>query len=104
MPTVFGADLASLSPFAFGRVVERLLWHLGFEGVSNVDGSGDGGADLVGVLDGERWVFQVKSKSAGVVDESAVEELLRGMQKYGASRGAVVTNRSFSQRVVRRSK
>ena len=101
---VFGADLASLSPFAFGRVVERLLLHLGFDGVSNVDGTGDGGADLVGVLDGERWAFQVKSKSSGVVDESAVEELLRGMQKYGASRGAVVTNRSFSKRVARRIK
>lgn len=94
---IFGRELSDINPFAFGRLVERLLWHLEFSGVSYVDGSGDGGADIVAVQAGQRWVFQVKSKTRGPVGEDAVDELLSGMRKYGAERGAVVTNTSFTR-------
>lgn len=95
---VLGASLNSLHPAAFGRLVERLLWHLDFEAVSNIDGPGDAGADIVAVRGTERWVFQTKHKVSTNVDESAVDELRIGLQVFGAKRGAVVTNRGYSAR------
>jgi len=96
--SMFGRSLAETSPAAFARLVERFLWHSGFQEVSNVDGSGDGGADLVGALEGQPWVVQSKWKINGLVDEDAVTELIAGMQKYNARRGAVATTRGFSQK------
>lgn len=93
---LLGLSLGHVEKAAFARLVERLLWHLGFSNVSNVDGSGDGGADLVALRDNQRWVFQAKSKRTGAVKEGAVEELRRGLQLYDAHRGAMVTNGTFS--------
>lgn len=93
---VLGVALQDIQPAPFNRLIERLLWHLGFEAVSNVDGSGDGGADLVALRGAERWVFQAKSKQRGLVQSSAVDELRSGLQVYGGHRGAVVTNARFS--------
>ena len=93
---LLGTDLTSVTPHAFTRLVERLLWHLDFTDISNVDGSGDGGADLVAQRDGERWVFQAKSKKSNPVDNEAVSEVRNGMQRYNAHRGAVVTNGFFT--------
>lgn len=101
---LLGTDLSAVSEHAFTRLVERLLWHLDFTDVSNVDGSGDGGADLVALRDGERWAFQAKSKKRQPVDESAVEELCQGMQRYNAHRGVVVTNGVFNANVAKRVK
>lgn len=47
-------------PRAFARNVERLLWHLGFDDIRNIDGSGDEGGDILAARDGFRWVFQCK--------------------------------------------
>ena len=82
---------------SFARDVERLLWHTGFVAVTNVDGSGDQGADIVAERQGERWVFQCKYKSSGAVGEEAAEEALRGLRAYGAVRAAVVTNATFTR-------
>ena len=95
--SIFGTDLQQVSPPAFNRLIERLLWHLSFSEVSNIDGSGDGGADLVGVREGQRWVFQAKSKRSALVDSGAVDELRQGLQIYEGDRGAVVTNGRFSK-------
>ncbi len=94
--SILGLKLRSLEPASFGRLVERLLWHLGFSDVSNIDGSGDGGADLVATRGADRWVCQCKWKKSGNVDVDAVEEVRRGLQIYDASRGAVVTTTSFT--------
>jgi superfamily II DNA or RNA helicase len=94
---IFGTELHALRPPAFNRLVERLLWHLSFGEVSNIDGAGDGGADLVGVRDGQRWVFQAKSKKSTLVESSAVDELRQGLQIYDGDRGAVVSNGRFSR-------
>ena len=94
---LLGASLLDVQPAAFARLTERLLWHLGFENVYNIDGPGDGGADLVGRRRGERWVFQVKSTQRAPVSADAVEELLRGTQIFNADRGALVTNREFTR-------
>lgn len=95
--SIFGTDLQQVSPPAFNRLIERLLWHLSFTEVSNIDGSGDGGADVVGVREAERWVFQAKSKRSALVDSGAVDELRQGLQIYEGDRGAVVTNGRFAK-------
>ncbi len=88
---------------SFTRLVERLLWHLGFENVTNIDGSGDGGADLVADFSGQHWVFQCKWKQSAHVGESAVDEVLSALQKFGADRAAVVTNSEFASTAVNKA-
>ena len=105
---IFGTDLVEISPHAFTRVVERLLWHLDFYNISNVDGAGDGGADLVALRVNpqshfvERWAFQAKSKRTHPVDDTAVDEICAGMQKYNAHHGVVVTNTTFTSTAKKR--
>ncbi len=82
---------------SFGREIERLLWHLGFTAVTNVDGAGDMGADIIGDRDGVRWVIQCKHRVRGAVGAEAVEEVIRGYYSYGASRAAVVSNVGFTK-------
>jgi superfamily II DNA or RNA helicase len=89
--------LAAQDGASFARDVERLLWHTGFAAVTNVDGPGDQGADIVADREGERWVFQCKYKSSGAVGEEAVEEALRGLRAHGAVKAAVVTNATFTR-------
>lgn len=79
-------------PQRFTRQVERLLGQLGFQDVVNIDGPGDNGGDLLGSRAGRLWVFQTKWKSRGPVPATAVDELSRAWDHYGADRGAVVTN------------
>ena len=102
MPKVFGQELDGIEPDRFTRVVERLLLHLEMRDVSNIDGSGDEGADIIAVSEnGDRYVFQVKSKVRGSVDAQAVRELLNGMRRWKTTQGRVVTNRSLSREAVR---
>src|SRR5688572_11982665 len=61
-------------PAQFVRQIERLLWHQGFAGVTNIDGSGDGGGDIVGRYRGRDWVVQCKWKARGAVTAAAVDE------------------------------
>jgi superfamily II DNA or RNA helicase len=82
---------------SFARGVDRLLWHIGFSSVTNVDGSGDQGADIVADRGSERWVFQCKYKSSGAVGDDAIDEILAGMRTYGASHAAVATNSAFTR-------
>ena len=79
-------------PQRFTRQVERLLGHLGFQNVVNIDGPGDRGGDILGSLYGQLWVLQTKWKSKGSVDRAAVDEVSTAFEHYGASRAAVVTN------------
>ena len=95
---LFGRSVLAVHDGAsFARDVERLLWHTGFSSVTNVDGAGDQGADIVADRGGKRWVFQCKFKSSGAVGEDAIEEVVRGLQAYGASCAAVVTNATFTR-------
>ena len=108
MAEVLGCNLTDIAPATFTRLIERLLWHLNFSNVSNVDGTGDGGADLVATRVNpktaalERWVFQAKSKQAGSVGATAVDETCDGMQKYNAHHGVVVTNTDFTAAAMER--
>ncbi len=79
-------------PRAFARNVERLLWHLGFDDIRNIDGSGDEGGDILAARDGFRWVFQCKWTSGNTISEQAVVQVDAAKAFYGADRAVVVTN------------
>lgn len=79
-------------PDRLTRQVERLLGQLGFKDVTNIDGSGDEGGDILATLHGKLWVFQAKWKSRGPVGREAVDEVNRAFDYYSAERAAVVTN------------
>jgi len=95
---MFGrAGFGQLDGASFSRTVERLLHHLGFQNVTNVDGSGDLGADILADRGRERWIFQCKWKARAPVGETAVEEVLIALREYRANQAVVVTNSSFSR-------
>lgn len=77
---------------ALERDTARLLLHLGFSDVRLVGGSGDKGADVLGVKNGELWVMQCKYTS-GTPPPRAVGEVVNAAQYYSASRLAVVLSR-----------
>ncbi|MGW4694343.1 DEAD/DEAH box helicase family protein [Kitasatospora cineracea] len=87
---------------AFTRQVERLLLHLGFTDVVNVDGPNDQGGDIVGVRQGVRWVFQAKWKNQGIVSASAIDEVIGAKSHYQADKVAVVTNARYGPTALRR--
>jgi superfamily II DNA or RNA helicase len=78
------------------------LWHLGFDDVRIVDGSGDGGADILAVRGDEQWVFQSKWSKSGNIDEVGVEDLHRAYSKYTADNAVLVTNRGLSRQASER--
>jgi len=77
---------------AFERDTARLLLHLGFSDVRLVGGSGDKGADVLGVKNGELWVMQCKY-SSGPPPTHAVAEVVNAAAHYSASKLAVVLSR-----------
>ncbi|MEU8118648.1 DEAD/DEAH box helicase family protein [Spirillospora sp. NPDC049024] len=94
--------LLGLGPNQFPRQVERLLWHLGFTDVTNIDGPGDEGGDLLGDYNGHHWTLQCKWKKSGTVGAAAVDEVARARDAYRATRAAVVTNTQLSAGAIRR--
>ncbi|MFJ4599632.1 DEAD/DEAH box helicase family protein [Streptomyces griseoluteus] len=90
------ASLLDSGPLQFPRRIERLLWHLGFSDVSNIDGSGDEGGDILAFHKGETWVVQCKWKRRGAVGADAVDEVARARDHYRAHKAVVVTNTRFS--------
>lgn len=90
------ASLLDSGPLQFPRRIERLLWHLGFSDVSNIDGAGDEGGDILALHKGETWVIQCKWKRHGAVGADAVDEVARARDHYRAHKAVVVTNTRFS--------
>ncbi|MFF9621424.1 DEAD/DEAH box helicase [Streptomyces griseosporeus] len=90
------ASLLDVGPLQFPRRIERLLWHLGFSDVSNIDGSGDEGGDILALHRSETWVVQCKWKRSGAVGAEAVEEVARARDTYRAHHAVVATNSRFS--------
>lgn len=91
--------LLDIGPAAFTRQVERLLLHLGFVNVVNIDGPHDQGGDLLGTRHGQRWVFQAKWKARGTVAPSAIDEVVEAKAFYHADRAAIVTNARFGPKM-----
>lgn len=78
---------------AFERDVARLLIYNGFDDVRLVGGSGDRGADVLGVKKGRLWVIQCKYTSGGYPPPSAVDEVGEAARFYGAERTLVASSR-----------
>lgn len=78
---------------AFERDIARLLMHADFEDVRVVGGSGDKGADVVGVKNGEIWVVQCKHTTTSPPPKQAVEEVVDACTHYGAQRMVLATSR-----------
>ena len=78
---------------AFERDIARLLIGTGFEDVRIVGGSGDKGADIVGVKNKEIWVVQCKHTTRGPPTKAAVQEVVDAGRFYKADRLVVATSR-----------
>lgn len=78
---------------AFERDVARLLLANGFEDVRIVGGTGDRGADVLGVSGRELWVFQCKYTSSSQPPKDAIEEVIAAGRFYAAQRLVVATSR-----------
>lgn len=86
-----------LSWQALERLVARLLYHVGFEGVRIVGQSHDGGADVIASYGGKRWLVQVKRWQTAV-GLSTIDETVSALAKYRASVPVVVSPRGFETR------
>ena len=78
---------------AFERDVARLLIVNSFDDVRIVGGSGDRGADVLGVKNGRLWVWQCKHTTTSSPPKSAVGEVVEAAQYYQADRMVVATSR-----------
>ena len=78
---------------AFERDVARLLVVNGFDDVRVVGGSGDRGADVLGVKNGVLWVWQCKHTTSSSPPKAAVSEVVEAARYYGADRMVVATSR-----------
>ena len=78
---------------AFERDIARLLVYNGFDDVRLVGGSGDRGADVLGVKKGRLWVIQCKFTSAGYPPPAAVDEVGEAARFYGADRIFIASSR-----------
>jgi predicted helicase len=91
--TFLDAELLRESgPLAFMRAIERLLLHLGFDDIRNIDGAGDEGGDILAHRRRLRWVFQCKWTRGATVSDAAVREVDSAKAYYAASRAVVATN------------
>ncbi|MEP5764949.1 MAG: DEAD/DEAH box helicase family protein [Halieaceae bacterium] len=82
---------------AFERMLARMLEHAGFKDVYVVGGSGDMGADIVGTLNGSRWVVQAKFRDSAGVDSSAAREVVRSISAYEASTAVAAASTYFTE-------
>ena len=78
---------------AFERDVARLLLANGFDDVRIVGGTGDRGADVLGVSKGDLWVFQCKYTSSSPPPKDAIDEVIEAGRFYAAQRLVVATSR-----------
>ena len=78
---------------AFERDVARLLIVNGFGDVRVVGGSGDRGADVLGVKNGKLWVWQCKHTTSSSPPKAAVSEVVEAARYYEADRMVVATSR-----------
>lgn len=81
---------------AFERDVARLMLHNGFEDVRLVGGTGDRGADVLGVKNGELWVFQCKHTTSSPPPKNAVAEVVEAARFYKAHRLVVAVSQQPS--------
>jgi superfamily II DNA or RNA helicase len=85
---------------AFERDIGRMLIANAFEDVRIVGGSGDRGADVLGVKRGELWVVQAKHTTNTPPPRSAIEEVVEAGAFYRADRMLVACSRHPGQGIL----
>jgi superfamily II DNA or RNA helicase len=94
MPSFLDQRRLLLGPWpAFERDIGRLLVANGFDDVRIVGGSGDQGADVVGVKNNQVWVFQAKFTSSGSPPKDALTQVVEAGAYYRADRMIVACSR-----------
>jgi len=86
---------------ALERTIARLLLHAGFKNVKLVGGTGDRGADIVGMMGPDVWVVQSKYRMDGWVSKEAGQEAVRSMKFYGATVAVAVSNSGFNEEALK---
>ena len=89
------ADLDSAQPLWFERQVVRSLLFAGWSDVRHVGASWDGGADIVGRVQNDQWVVQVKA-GKGRASAQGVRDLERAGVRYGIKHGLAVARDGWS--------
>lgn len=85
---------------AFERDIGRMLLANGFDDVRVVGGSGDRGADVLGVKQGELWVVQAKHTTNTPPPRAAVAEVVEAGEFYRADRMMVACSRHPGQGIL----
>ncbi|KQO18066.1 DEAD/DEAH box helicase family protein [Paenibacillus sp. Leaf72] len=101
------AIMTGLDWRALERVVARLMLLAGWRDVAVIGGSGDKGADIIGIrdLDGKPkiWVVQVKAVIRGnYVGTPAINQVIHAMSLYNANVAVVATNGDFRDSTTKR--
>lgn len=78
---------------ALERDVGRLLIANGFDDVRIVGGTGDRGGDVLGVKNGQLWIFQCKHTTTTPPPKDAVSQVVEAARYYGADRLVVAVSR-----------
>lgn len=98
MPGFICEERLTYGPWpALERALARAVEHAGFTDVSLVGGSGDNGADVVGVFKGKRWVLQAKYRSSGGIDSGGAREAIHAAGEYNADISVLAANSYFLQ-------
>ncbi|MCY7288396.1 MAG: DEAD/DEAH box helicase family protein [Cryobacterium sp.] len=99
--TKFLSDLSisATSWQAFERLLSRLLVVEGLEYVAVIGRSGDGGADVLAIKGGQRWLFQVKRWTAPVGGE-VMERTVAAVKTYTADVPVIVSKSGFTADLV----
>lgn len=91
-------------PAGLVKATERVLWHAGFDDVRVIDGSGDGGADILAVRNNEEWVVQCKWSKSGPINSDGIEEVAAAYAAYGADQAVLVTNTALTRGAAARAR
>lgn len=84
----------------FERQVMRCLALAGWDDLRHVGRSWDGGADIVGLFRGERWVVQIKArKVSGAID--AIQDVERAAAIYEVRKGLAVSRGKWTDSAIR---
>ncbi len=98
MPGFISHERLAYGPWqAQERALARLLEHWGFRDVILVGGSGDLGADVVGMANLRIWLIQSKYRRSGTVGDQALREAVQAMSAYGADICVAATNQAFNE-------
>lgn len=92
-PTFLDGDrLLESGPRAFMRAIERLMLHLRFDDIRNIDGAGDEGGDILAHRKRQRWVFQCKWTRGRSISDDGVRDVDAAKVFYVCDRAVLATN------------